>query len=367
MLARGIKFIGRKSGLYKVVYEIKKQHYINALPCTMRHEEAAAILHEFSPDPNTSCYEEKTISDLYDLDIIVPAYNVEKYIVECIDSLIHQITKFSYHIICVDGSTDQTGTLLSKYESIENITIIHQSNKGFSGARNTGLRMAQGKYIMFVDSDDSLPQGTIQKMLECAIKSGADIVEGAYINTFENGIKKKAYKHPSGVVLSWSKLNGYPWAKIYKKELFYNVVFPENYWYEDSAISQVVFPLAKSFYCIFDVVYKRRLRPSSIGRTGVRMPKAIDSFYINKKLFYERKKFGLKIDQEYYEYILRAVLLTYHRIAYMPDNIKKAVFVEWAYFLRHEMSEFATMYHQDLEYALNTYNYELYSAYCEMH
>ena len=98
--------------------------------------------------------------EIPDVSIIIPTYNVEKYIQQCLDSVISQRTNFRFHVICInDGSTDNTGLLLKKYENAENVTIIHQKNKGFSGARNVGLRKTNGKYIMFVDSDDFIPGG----------------------------------------------------------------------------------------------------------------------------------------------------------------------------------------------------------------
>ena len=123
-------------------------------------EEAVALLEAFSSNPGSSCIEKKKFGLEYDLEVIIPAYNVEKYIQQCLDSVISQKTNFRFHVICInDSSTDNTGLLLKKYENAENVTIIHQENKGFSGARNVGLRKTNGKYIMFVDSDDFIPGG----------------------------------------------------------------------------------------------------------------------------------------------------------------------------------------------------------------
>ena len=89
------------------------------------------------------------------ISIVIPAYNAEKYLSQCLDSIINQTLK-DIEIICVnDGSTDRTGAILDSYKLIDNrIIVIHKENKGQSMARNTGMAIASGDYIGFVDSDD---------------------------------------------------------------------------------------------------------------------------------------------------------------------------------------------------------------------
>lgn len=94
-----------------------------------------------------------------DLSIIMPAYNVEKYIKEAIDSVLNQKTKYNYELIIVnDGATDNTKKIIQSIES-DKIKYIEQKNQGLSGARNTGINNAVGKYITFMDSDDLLEDG----------------------------------------------------------------------------------------------------------------------------------------------------------------------------------------------------------------
>lgn len=96
-----------------------------------------------------------------DLSIIMPAYNVEKYIKEAIDSVLNQKTKYNYELIIVnDGATDNTKKIIQSIES-DKIKYIEQKNQGLSGARNTGINNAVGKYITFMDSDDLLEDGSI--------------------------------------------------------------------------------------------------------------------------------------------------------------------------------------------------------------
>ena len=99
----------------------------------------------------------------YDLQIIIPAYNAEKYIENCLNSILSQKTQYTYVITVInDGSTDETSQILSKYLDDEHVDIISQSNKGFSGARNRGLKNLVGHYLMFVDSDDWIAHRTVE-------------------------------------------------------------------------------------------------------------------------------------------------------------------------------------------------------------
>ena len=109
------------------------------------------------------------------ISIIVPVYNVEKYLAECLDSLINQTYQY-IEIICVnDGSVDNSKSILEEYASKDyRIKIINQNNQGLSAARNPGMREASGKYIMFVDSDDWIDLCTCKEAVISAEKNHAD-------------------------------------------------------------------------------------------------------------------------------------------------------------------------------------------------
>lgn len=112
-----------------------------------------------------------------DLSIIVPAYNVENYIRECLDSILNQSID-NYEIIIVnDGSTDKTQDICEEYSNEYSfIKLINQENKGLGAARNTGLQHVSGKYIAFVDSDDMVKENMFTQMLDLAIKKDLDLV-----------------------------------------------------------------------------------------------------------------------------------------------------------------------------------------------
>ena len=107
--------------------------------------------------------------------IIVPVYNVKPYLRECVDSILMQTYK-DYEIILIDdGSTDGAETLCDEYAKQENIICIHQKNQGLSAARNNGIALAKGEYLMFVDSDDCYEQNNLLERI-AQKTSGTDIV-----------------------------------------------------------------------------------------------------------------------------------------------------------------------------------------------
>lgn len=138
------------------------------------------------------------------LTIIVPVYNVEDYITTCIESLEQQdLPKSEYEILAVnDGATDQSPAILSDLlKNHKNLRIITQENQGLSGARNTGMLEAKGKYILFVDADDTLVPNSIKNLIQIAEENNLDILEfGAEGVTPDHRVVYTASAHSNGKV-----------------------------------------------------------------------------------------------------------------------------------------------------------------------
>ncbi len=128
------------------------------------------------------------------ISIIVPVYNVESYLAQCLDSLINQTYK-NIEIICVnDGSSDGSSAILEKYAKTDfRIKTINQSNRGLSEARNTGIKYAIGKYIMFVDSDDWIELSTCQYAWNATKNGQIDLIFWGYVREFQNQSKEKRF------------------------------------------------------------------------------------------------------------------------------------------------------------------------------
>lgn len=327
--------------------------------------EADKILNSYSQDPNSSCYidmNNDVIGGGTDLSIIIGTYNNERFLKRCLDSVFNQKTQYSFQVIVVnDGSTDNTSDVLKNFFPHENLLVVNQKNRGISAARNIGIEKSSGRYLMFVDADDQLLQNAVQDLLECAISEGADVVAGNYQilkpdgkvlldnNIFNNRIR----------VCPENYFFGQPWGKVYKRELFDHLRFPEGYWYEDSIFAQIVWPLTKKAFVIPEFVYGYTVNPNGVTMQSQFKPKSLDSLYITKRLLKEKEKFGLMLDRNSFEYFLRMVRLTYRRTAYVDGKIAKCIFVEQCalYKCFHDID---SNKYPLLQKSLQKHNYRLY-------
>ena len=217
-----------------------------------------------------------------DISIIVPVYNVENYLKECLNSLLNQDFDGAYEIICVnDGSTDNSLNILQEYEKTnDKIILIDQVNKGLSGARNLGLKNARGKYIMFLDSDDYLKNKKVLCLLyEEVEKNNLDFVIADFEYDYED--KSKNYRIQRIDKIKNKVMNGREFYdlgiktksimsivvnKLYKRDFLIenNIWFLENVIYEDMEFTPKVYYLADKVKYIDEVIYAYRQREGSI-------------------------------------------------------------------------------------------------------
>lgn len=121
------------------------------------------------------------------ISIVIPVYNVEKYICKCIDSVLSQTLKEFEIILVDDGSTDNSGTICDEYALKDNrIKIIHKNNGGVSDARNTGMDLAEGEFMLFVDSDDWIEHGTVEYLYNKIVENQSDIVVCSHCCDYTN-------------------------------------------------------------------------------------------------------------------------------------------------------------------------------------
>ncbi|HBI61975.1 MAG TPA: glycosyltransferase [Lachnospiraceae bacterium] len=124
----------------------------------------------------------------FTVSIVVPVYNVETYLRECIDSLLCQSYKNIEIILIDDGSADASGNICDEYaDKYDNITVVHKRNEGLGYARNTGMEAAKGKYVVFVDSDDYAESDMIEKLILPIIEDGADTCLGGFKRVDNHG------------------------------------------------------------------------------------------------------------------------------------------------------------------------------------
>lgn len=167
------------------------------------------------------------------LSIIIPVYNTEKYLRECLDSLLSQ-TFEDWEAICVDdGSTDSSGAILDEYANKDSrFRVVHKTNEGVSVARNVGLDIALGTYIGFADADDVVSADWLSSVSDTFDSSRADMVKTRYRRdfNFDSYHKIDAYRTYEGKdIYEWSVLKGgMPWMNFYRRECLKDVKFPEG-------------------------------------------------------------------------------------------------------------------------------------------
>ena len=237
------------------------------------------------------------------ISVIVPVYNVEKYLRRCIDSILAQ-TYTNLEIILVDdGSPDNCPAICDEYaEKDSRIKVIHQQNGGLSAARNAGLDIATGDYIGFVDSDDYISFEMYEKLLNILMESNSDlsICGMAYYDenskcidqecpltdrTFSNleiygELQKELY---------WFYVNACP--KLYKRFIFEDIRFPIGKLYEDNCIVHYIFQKCNSIVTTSNKWYCFTVRNGSITHSGFSI-KSLDDIdaFIDRIEFYNKNK-----------------------------------------------------------------------------
>lgn len=210
------------------------------------------------------------------VSIIVPVYNVEKYMRQCLDSIINQDYGNLEIIIIDDGSTDNSGDVCEEYKCKRpDIIVIHQKNKGLSAARNEGTLVATGKYVSYIDSDDWVSYDYVSHQVKLIEKYNADIVAISSVSIWnDEKIPAVAYSQEKVKVYSCkdaleAMMYGYEmqvkaWGKLFRREIIEKYPFPVGALYEDIGMMYKVFSDAKIVVGSNLPLYYYRMRTGSI-------------------------------------------------------------------------------------------------------
>lgn len=349
----------RKFHLSKYMYHIDSQ-LIMLLKGGARKinnsQEALKYLTGLQERPVNSCIVNRELPEIdCDIEIIVPCYNVEKYVEECVDSILSQKTRYSIHVTIInDGSTDRTREVLKKYEGIQNVKIIDQRNMGHSGARNAGIASAHGKYLMFVDSDDVLCQGTLEALMNMAEKTDADVVDSGHIrfaDSAQKGFRRKivaklydSMQKPQ--VLPYNEkalgMTGFPCGKIFRSTLFKGIEFPQGYWFEDTIVGMIIVPMCSRIATLDIISFRYRMNPDSISHQFTKSLKTLDTLYITLQLLKDRETLGVTIDQKFYDFMLRQLQHNFVRVSHFTEKVKQAVFIIQRDLLLERFADYST-------------------------
>ncbi len=231
------------------------------------------------------------------VSIIVPVYNVEDYLCECVDSLTNQTYADIEIILVDDGSTDKSGKICDEYASKDlRVHVLHKKNGGQSSARNCGLETASGEYVLFVDSDDYITHDAIEKLISSAEKYSADIVQADLLNDADKMKNPSFRKLPceNTLVSTAQFLNDkiltqtydiVPFLYFIRKDYIKgNLDFCEGYFYEDQLWTmQLLTGDAKIVKIRFPFYYYRMNRPGSTTN-HMYLKKGTDAAYICNRM-----------------------------------------------------------------------------------
>lgn len=231
------------------------------------------------------------------ISIIVPVYQVEEYLPQCIESILDQ-TYTNLEIILVDdGSKDKSGQLCDEYAKREQrIRVIHKQNGGVSSARNAGLTIASGEYIGFVDSDDWI-EPEMYEALYNAMEYNTNIAVCNYYYD-DVGKERMVMCGKEGKLNTCSALEmlvsdetpNYAWNKLYHKEIFKRIVFPQGKKFEDVAVMYLLFEKAETVCFVNKSLYHYRYRKSGIiGQKSVSDMLDHCEFRIDRYRYFEKK------------------------------------------------------------------------------
>ena len=266
------------------------------------------------------------------ISVIVPAYNVEKYIKTCLDSLINQ-TYSNFEIIVVnDGSTDQTEEILRSYQSNPKFCIYSQKNGGLSAARNHGLKLANGELVCFIDSDDSVKSNYLEKLAAPFFEDlDVDITVCGYQEKFENSVINHALKSQKitgrkateDLLIKQQDFDVLAWNKLYRKKLFvsHHIEYPVGQIHEDNLTTYKLFSHAQKVFYISDVLYIYQRTHSEITKNLYSKEKTLKRLQVKEQMAIEAGQYlqdpNLKLSAEV------ALLLAY--FAFLDHAINRRI------------------------------------------
>lgn len=252
------------------------------------------------------------------ISVIIPVYGVEKYISQCLESVINQTYKNLEIIVVNDGTKDRSADIAKEHAAKDSrIKVYDFKNGGLSVARNRGLEIATGEYISYLDSDDWLDTKMYETLLETAMKNEADMVKCGIIETngaaeekitfsdvkIINNEQHKAFKNYFKGIL-WTLA----WNGLYKKELAKKVKFPDNVVHEDNYSSGMFLYLAKKVIAMPFCLNYYRVNDAGISKGGVKKPldKILAIIKLKQdllKLGFADKKLDWKLSVEFYHFV----------------------------------------------------------------
>lgn len=265
------------------------------------------------------------------ISVIVPVYNTEKYLSRCLDSVIAQTFKNIEIIIVNDGSPDGSMTIINRYaDKYDNIIVIEKENQGLAEARRSGINIATGDYIMHVDSDDWIPDNTIELLHNKCIEYDLDYARGTYYDYFSDKYKPLYQYQDTGILIgkeflyyvTRSDVGLSSWASLCKRSIWQEDVFPPSHLNLPSEDYFINFKLGVHIKRagIFNEIpaYYYCQNPNSLTSTG-----ALSKNQKNWDIFYKEVRIFLDNQNLLQEFEERLHVLELDKLAFYVDRIIK--------------------------------------------
>ena len=227
------------------------------------------------------------------VSVVVPVYKVEKYLDKCVESICAQTYRNLEIILIDDGSPDNCGKMCDSWADRDSrVRAIHKPNSGLSGARNKGIESAAGDYIMFIDSDDYIAGDMVRRLLDALQAADAQMSICNILRVAEDGepiaelntcppIRDEVISGQDALEKSF-EFRGFvyrvAWNKLYKRELFSEIRYPEGKYHEDEFVALMLFEKVETIACVSAVGYYYVQRPGSI-MNSVNPGKALDGIH----------------------------------------------------------------------------------------
>lgn len=289
------------------------------------------------------------------VSVVIPVYNVEKYLPDCLDTVLGQSYKNIEVLVVDDGATDNSGIICDQYAQQDNrIRVFHKKNGGLSDARNYALDYITGDYIAFIDSDDYVNEQYIEVLLNNALANGADISicnyktveEGApapvdYVR--DNTIRLYNKEESMNQVLHGEYIMQFcvAWCKIYKKEIFKDIRYPFARKFEDVAIAHLCYALSKKVVYSEAQLYYYLNRAGSIKNSGRFKDTDVVKSALDRLEFFENYENGKYLPECKKQY-LTSLMGTYVRFAETTEELrekKKGLYSEAKAFFHNNRKE----------------------------
>ncbi|MCR4791488.1 MAG: glycosyltransferase [Lachnospiraceae bacterium] len=272
------------------------------------------------------------------ISIIVPVYNIERYLDDCINSIVNQSYKNTEIILIDDGSTDESGKICDKWKETDpRIVVIHKDNEGLSAARNTGIITSKGEYIAFVDGDDKIHFEYIKLLYDCALKYKSEISvcevfrfwnddevnlsaesdDVGYTKLDSDSVWLEFFKGDSVADMNVS------WNKLYDTRLFETIRFPVGRLHEDIATTYKLLFEASGVVIVHKELYFYRQRDDSIVHKKMTLNRCKD-YIVSQN---ERMDFFQKNLPKFYYSDLKYELNAVFNNSFYFDNPQREQFI----------------------------------------